>query len=79
MPSYPRGSRRVPYAKLGVHPSNRQLTFRVELAQSPQSQPVEFALTPQQAMILMRTLAAYQKRNRWPIPLIPEIERLSPP
>jgi hypothetical protein len=36
----------------------------------------EFDLTPRQAMTLMRSLQALQRRYRWPVPLVPELERL---
>jgi hypothetical protein len=62
----------------GVPPSgySERLTFRVTRTQSPQIRPFEFDLTPRQAMILMRSLQAYQRRYRWPVPMIPALERL---
>ncbi len=68
----------VSVSKFHVSATNEQLTIHLWLRKPSRSQVVEFDLTPQQAMILMRTLEAYRRTHRWPIPLNPVIESLSP-
>ena len=65
-------------SKLEISATNERSRFRVWLKGPSRSQTVEFDLiiTPQQAMILMRTLEAFRRKYRWPVPLDPKIERL---
>ena len=65
--------------ELRLQATSERLTFRVAQPRSSQTPPLEFDLTPHQAMSLMRSLQAYQRRYRWPIPMIPVIERSGRP
>jgi hypothetical protein len=66
----------VSLERLEVRSTTERATFRLSLARSTRSRFVAFDLTPSQAMILMRTLQANQRRHRWAIPMIPAVERL---
>jgi hypothetical protein len=63
--------------RISLQATSERLTFRVSRGQSPGTRIPQSDLTPRQAMSLMRSLQAYQRRYRWPIPMIPALERLS--
>ena len=77
MPTAPNSSGAI-VSKFEVSATNERSRFRFWLKAPSRDRIVEFDLTPPQAMILMRTLEAFRRKYRWPIPMNPKIERLSP-